>query len=162
MYRPFNYTTFSGEIKLCDFGESRILDNSLASSHVGTIAYWPPERFNYAHTKYDVRADVWSLGITLMEIILGRLPYLHHNRHEGHHGDYGFVIQQYIVKTSFVEIIEKYIRPKYSPVLCETLELCTRTLEERPKLEFLESTQFYQQSQSIEKEEIANILRNIS
>ena len=133
----------------------------MASSFVGTVAYWPPERFNYANnTKYDIRADVWSLGITLMEIILGRLPYLHHNKHEGHHGDY--VIQQYIVKTSFVEIIERYIRPKYSPVLCETLELCTRILEERPKLEFLESTQFYQQSQSIEKEEIANILRNIS
>ena len=136
----------------------------MASSFVGTIAYWPPERFDYdnTNTKYDIRADVWSLGITLMEIILGRLPYLHHNRHEGHHDDYGYVIQQYIVKTSFVEIIERYIRPKYSPFLCETLESCTRRLEERPKLEYLESTQFYQQSQSIEKEEIANILRNIS
>ena len=61
-----------------------------------------------------------------------------------------------------IKIIEKYIRPKYSPVLCEILELCTRSLEERPKLAYLESTQFYQQSQSIEKEEIANILRNIS
>ena len=88
----------------------------MASSFVVTIAYWPPERFNYANTKYDIRADVWSLGITLMEIILGRLPYLHHNRHERHHGDYGLVIQQYIVKTSFVDIIERYIRTKYSPV----------------------------------------------
>ena len=87
-----------------------------------------------------------------MEIILGRLPYLHHNRHERHHGDYGFVIQQYIVKTSFAEIIERYIKPKYSPVLCETLELCTRRLEERPTLEYLESTPVYQQSQSIERE----------
>ena len=134
----------------------------MASSFVGTIAYWPPERFNYANTKYDIRADVWSLGITLMEIILGRLPYLHHNRHEEHQDDNDFVIQECIVKTSFVEIIERYIRPKYSPVLCETLELCTRKLEERPKLKFLESTPFYQQSQSIEKEEIAHSLRNIS
>ena len=112
-----------------------------------------------------MRADVWSLGITLMEIILGRLPYLYHNsfdKQEEHHVDYGFVIQQYIVKTSFVEVIERYIKPKYSLVLCQTLELCTRKLEERPKLEYLESTQFYEQFTSIEKEEIANILRQIS
>jgi hypothetical protein len=95
-----------------------------------------------------------------MEIILGRLPYLHHNNVDKH-VDYGFAIRQYIVKTSFIEIIERYIRPKYSPVLCETLELCTRILEERPKLKYLGSTQFYNQSKSIEKEEIADILRNI-
>lgn len=52
----------TGEIKLCDFGESRILENSLASTLSGTIHYWPPERFCMDRSKYDVRADVWGLG----------------------------------------------------------------------------------------------------
>uniref|UniRef100_A0A914CZQ4 mitogen-activated protein kinase kinase n=1 Tax=Acrobeloides nanus TaxID=290746 RepID=A0A914CZQ4_9BILA len=33
-----------GEVKLCVFGEARILKESLASTYVGTIEYWPPER----------------------------------------------------------------------------------------------------------------------
>jgi serine/threonine protein kinase len=73
---------FSGEIKLCDFGESRILDNSLASTNVGTTAYWPPERFSHGLFKYDIRADVWSLGITVLEVILGKLPYVFNDQHE--------------------------------------------------------------------------------
>lgn len=93
-----------------------------------------------------------------MEIILGKLPYLQHEEDE-HNFDYGRVIQQYIVKTSFMEVIERYIKPKYSAILCETLEMCTRKLEERPKLEFFESTLFYEQSKLIEIEEIAKILQ---
>lgn len=69
------FQIFSGEIKLCDFGESRFVENSVASTQAGTLAYWPPERF-LPGFRYDIRGDVWSLGITLMETILGQLPYL--------------------------------------------------------------------------------------
>ena len=40
--------------------------DSLASSTVGTPWYWPPERFDNNIAHYDIRADVWSLGITLL------------------------------------------------------------------------------------------------
>src|SRR3569623_277504 len=50
--------------------------DSLASSTVGTIWYWPPERFDKNNiAPYDIRADVWSLGITLLETVCGKLPY---------------------------------------------------------------------------------------
>lgn len=62
-----------GHIKLCDFGESIELVNSTARSLVGTMGYMAPERID--GRPYDIRADVWSLGITLVELATGHFPY---------------------------------------------------------------------------------------
>lgn len=67
-----------GNIKLCDFGISGQLVDSIAkSSDAGCRPYMAPERIDPQRTKsgYDVRSDVWSLGITLMEVATGRFPY---------------------------------------------------------------------------------------
>ncbi|KJE88690.1 hypothetical protein, variant 1 [Capsaspora owczarzaki ATCC 30864] len=62
-----------GEIKLCDFGVSGKLENSMAQTFVGTNAYMAPERIRGA--PYTVRSDVWSLGISIVEMATGRFPY---------------------------------------------------------------------------------------
>lgn len=65
-----------GEMKLCDFGISGHLTNSVAKTvNAGCKPYMPPERIE-GDTKdaYGVQADVWSLGITLvcvMECTIG-------------------------------------------------------------------------------------------
>lgn len=66
-----------GRIKVCDFGISGELVNSLADTNVGSTPYLAPERINPANTKegYTVRSDVWSLGITIIELATGRFPY---------------------------------------------------------------------------------------
>ena len=65
-----------GQIKLCDFGISGRLDNSLARTRsAGCILYMAPERIDLCADSYDIRADVWSLGITLFELATGRHPY---------------------------------------------------------------------------------------
>ncbi|CAI2356321.1 unnamed protein product [Caenorhabditis sp. 36 PRJEB53466] len=66
-----------GQVKICDFGISGHLTNSLAKTvQAGCKPYMPPERID-GETKsaYDVRADVWSLGITIIEIAVGTHPY---------------------------------------------------------------------------------------
>ncbi|KAK0396815.1 hypothetical protein QR680_001868 [Steinernema hermaphroditum] len=64
-----------GQIKLCDFGISGYLVDSIArTKEVGCRPYMAPERL-MASTSYDVRSDVWSLGITLIEIATGQFPY---------------------------------------------------------------------------------------
>ncbi|KAF8957188.1 kinase-like domain-containing protein [Flammula alnicola] len=62
-----------GDIKLCDFGVSGELINSIANTFVGTSVYMSPERIQGA--EYSVKSDVWSLGISLIELATGRFPF---------------------------------------------------------------------------------------
>ncbi|KAK9471430.1 kinase-like domain-containing protein [Dipodascopsis tothii] len=62
-----------GQIKLCDFGVSGELINSIADTFVGTSTYMSPERIQGA--AYSVKSDVWSLGLMLMELGLGHFPF---------------------------------------------------------------------------------------
>lgn len=62
-----------GQIKICDFGVSGELINSIANTFVGTSTYMSPERIQGA--PYTVKSDVWSLGISLIELALGRFPF---------------------------------------------------------------------------------------
>jgi len=62
-----------GSIKLSDFGVSGELINSLANTFVGTSVYMSPERIQGA--EYSVKSDIWSLGITLIELAYGRPPF---------------------------------------------------------------------------------------
>jgi len=63
----------NGEVKICDFGVSIQLVNSIAKTFVGTNAYMAPERLR--GDEYGVHSDVWSLGISLVEMATGDFPY---------------------------------------------------------------------------------------
>jgi len=67
-----------GKVKLCDFGISGYLVNSIAKTiDAGCKPYMAPERINPSkdHPGYDIRSDVWSFGITILEIAIGKFPY---------------------------------------------------------------------------------------
>ena len=68
-----------GRVKLCDFGISgRLVDSKAKTRSAGCAAYMAPERIeppNPYNPNYDIRADVWSLGITLVEMATGHYPY---------------------------------------------------------------------------------------
>ncbi|XP_033631134.1 dual specificity mitogen-activated protein kinase kinase 2-like [Asterias rubens] len=67
-----------GNIKLCDFGISGQLVDSIAKTRdAGCKPYMAPERIDPLASRegYDVRSDVWSLGITLIELATGKFPY---------------------------------------------------------------------------------------
>ena len=103
------------------------------------MAYWPPENFSNPSTKYDNRCDVWSLGITLLEAILCRLPYL--NSHHMLNDDYQYIAEN-VVSTNFSQVIDEKISG-YSNKLVEFLKLCLENLEERPTVDQLVNTRFY-------------------
>uniref|UniRef100_UPI0035902527 dual specificity mitogen-activated protein kinase kinase 5 n=1 Tax=Myxine glutinosa TaxID=7769 RepID=UPI0035902527 len=71
----------TGQVKLCDFGVSTQLVNSIAKTYVGTSVYMAPERIS--GEQYGIHSDVWSLGITFMELALGRFPYTQIQRNRG-------------------------------------------------------------------------------
>lgn len=74
----FNEET--GEVKICDFGEAIYINNQNSVTNFGgTLQYMPPEIFELKINEdkiHDDRLDVWSLGITLVELILKHNPFI--------------------------------------------------------------------------------------
>lgn len=69
----------AGMVKLCDFGISgRLVDSKAKTRSAGCAAYMAPERIDPpdpTRPDYDIRADVWSLGISMVELATGEFPY---------------------------------------------------------------------------------------
>lgn len=77
--KPTNILVNSnGKVKLCDFGVSGNLVASLAKTNIGCQSYMAPERIkslNPDASSYSVQSDVWSLGLTILEVACGHYPY---------------------------------------------------------------------------------------
>lgn len=75
-------------IKVLDFGLARITDGDVALATMattyrtiaGTLPYMSPEQARGVPEEIDVRADVYSLGVVLYEMLTGTLPYDVHGR----------------------------------------------------------------------------------
>lgn len=69
--------TAAGKVMICDFGVSALLvtASSKRNTLVGTPHWMAPE---VAHgNPYDTKADIWSLGIMIYEMIKGSVPHAH-------------------------------------------------------------------------------------
>lgn len=64
-----------GRVKITDFGVSQELESTKgdAGSFVGTVTYMAPERLQ--GEKYQYGVDIWALGISLVELVMGEHPY---------------------------------------------------------------------------------------
>jgi eukaryotic-like serine/threonine-protein kinase len=72
----------SGQPKILDFGVARAVDSDAHVTRqtdlgqlVGTLAYMSPEQVLGDPLELDARSDVYALGVTLYELLCGRLPY---------------------------------------------------------------------------------------
>ncbi|BFZ61195.1 MAP kinase kinase Wis1 [Saitoella coloradoensis] len=67
-----------GIVKLCDFGVSGNLVASIAKTNIGCQSYMAPERIkaeNAGQITYTVHSDIWSLGLSMLEMAKGGYPY---------------------------------------------------------------------------------------
>uniref|UniRef100_A0A0E0LBK5 mitogen-activated protein kinase kinase n=1 Tax=Oryza punctata TaxID=4537 RepID=A0A0E0LBK5_ORYPU len=74
--KPANLlVNLKGEAKITDFGVSAGLDNTMAmcATFVGTVTYMSPERIR--NENYSYAADIWSLGLAVLECATGKFPY---------------------------------------------------------------------------------------
>ncbi|CAF3423581.1 unnamed protein product [Rotaria socialis] len=147
-----------GEIKLCDFGVSAQLIDSTLQTFIGTRSYMSPERLEGAH--YGIMSDIWSLGLSLVEMALGRYPIPppsiedidrlfdvdpdgNQSRPEGY-GCYKvlaiFELMEWIVNEAPPSLPEKH----FSPDFCDFIDRCLKkSTTERADLNTLLHHPFY-------------------
>jgi mitogen-activated protein kinase kinase len=64
----------NGDVKLCDFGVSGDFGTKgEANTFIGTSYYMAPERIT--GQSYTITSDVWSTGVTLLEVAQHRFPF---------------------------------------------------------------------------------------
>src|SRR5262245_23655004 len=75
--RPANVLiSESGVVKVADFGTSRFLEKSHATTVIGSPPYMAPEQFQ---GRAVLASDVYSVGVMLYQMITGTLPYFSPN-----------------------------------------------------------------------------------
>ena len=82
--KPGNILFHRGEVKITDFGLSKIVegdqsaDIELTSQGSGTYWYLPPECFAEGRPAViSAAVDVWSAGVVLFQMLFGRKPFGH-------------------------------------------------------------------------------------
>lgn len=82
--KPANILTIADNVKLCDFALSldiKARQEQENETTCGTVEYISPEQA-LGDPDIDGRSDVYSLGITCMQMITGKLPFQGQDGHE--------------------------------------------------------------------------------
>ena len=96
--------------KISDFGVARILEtaNEYAGTITGTRKYMSPEQYD---GNYDHRADLYSTGLTLYEMLTGRSPFRGANHNEIQAKKRSAAFELAGVPEDFHEILRKALHP---------------------------------------------------
>lgn len=66
--------SMDGKVKVADFGIARAVSSNTQGDHaIGSVHYVSPEQARGDFV--DARSDIYSLGITMFEMVTGRLPF---------------------------------------------------------------------------------------
>jgi len=124
--KPENFLLYieknRNKIKLIDFGFSDYIgENGYLTDPIGTPQYCAPEI--YLSQKYDYKADMWSLGVVLYNMVNGTQPFKLHNnnmdliREEVLHKEINFnVIENEGLRNLCKNLLERDPKKRFSAV----------------------------------------------
>lgn len=119
--KPQNLLLSSNEdnstLKIADFGFARSLQpRGLAETLCGSPLYMAPEIMQLH--KYDAKADLWSVGAILFQLVTGRTPFTGNNQIQ---------LLQNIMKST-----ELQFPPDVKDLTPECVDLCRKLLRQNP------------------------------
>ena len=128
--KPANimFDAATDSVKVTDFGIARITDSSKTRTGLvlGTPSFMSPEQL--AGKKVDGRSDLYSLGVTLFQLLAGSLPL---------RGESMTELMHKIATVNAPDI--RQLRPELSPAVARVLALA---LEKRPEARYQTGRQF--------------------
>ena len=129
-------------LKIADFGFARSLPaTSLAETLCGSPLYMAPEILRYE--KYDAKADLWSVGTVLYELMVGKAP---------------FRASNHVELLRKIERGEDRIRFPEEAVLSDAMKKLIRSLLRRNPVERLGFTDFF--NNTVIKDEIPGLVED--
>ncbi len=103
-------------------GEIRVSDFGAANRRIGTILYMSPEMYRGESALNDGRVDIYALGITLLEVLLGELPFADLSH---------FEIQNLKLRHDFIPLdMERWLQEVLARATHPDPELRFQTMEE--------------------------------
>jgi len=150
-----------GKLKITDFGIVKVMGEQTglgmtqSGFHPGTVEYMSPEQL-LGH-EIDIRADLYSLGVTFYEILTGRLPF----RRSATGSDWE-------IRKGHIELAPPPIpevRPEVHPQLAAII---MRSLQKNPNeryqcaAEFLEAVRDYEQNYAEKEQTLSSPSGNLT
>ena len=157
--KPSNILVNSkGEIKIADFGVSTMVEGSWAQKKtmIGTYIYMAPERIDA--DSYTLNSDIWSLGIIVMECLLGYYPYIIYNNNSLPNSVW--IVHELIENNPIPSLSSEL----YSEELIDFIKQCLiKDINKRPKAAVLINHPFIQKysNESYYRQDLVNWIKSI-
>jgi len=151
--KPGNILFNNGEVKITDFGLSKIMDEDqdavdLTSQGAGTYWYLPPECFETGKDppKISSKVDVWSVGVIFYQMLYGKKPF-------GNNLSQQKILQEGIILNAGGNVLEFPEKPVVSTEAKNFIRKClTRSQLERPDVKTCYNDPYLKLTVSTKKE----------
>jgi len=160
--KPMNiFISDRGTLKIGDFGMVKDVHKALARTTAGTQKFMAPEIF--LREPYSLKADVWSLGVTYLEMMalkVDMLPYLEIYRNKSFHGDLeADLLTLKLYDREVVNIILQCLTldPTNRPSVSQILVYISKLLGEETEQQMEEKPMLYKSTSSIISKTLSTI-----